>query len=143
MKTLLVVLFSVFFYLSSLAQDVTFSAEKKSAIVNNLKNGFEVNNSGLNASSAKVLYDLIDQGYLKPGDATKTMIPLLKLLDNGQSDEVRIEAALALYELGNSIGIYRLRGVAIFDDNLKVRLICKNLYYSYHKINGTEYFLNF
>ena len=143
MKTLMVVLASLLFLLNGLAQEVEFSAEKKSGVVDNLTNGIIADNSGLNASSANVLYDLIDDGYLESDDGSKAMIPLLRLLDKGETDEVRIAAALALYKLGNGIGIYRLRGVAVFDDNEKVSSICKNLYYSYHKINGTEYFLNF
>ncbi len=143
MKSLMTVLVSLLFLLTGLAQEVEFSAEKKSVIVDNLTNGIVADNSGLNASSANVLYDLIDYRYLESDNCSKAMIPLLRLLSNGETDEVRIAAAFALSKLGNSIGIYRLRGVAIFDENEKVSSICKNLYYSYHKINGTEYFLNF
>jgi len=71
------------------------------------------------------------------------MIPLLKLLNDGKTDEERIAAAVALYQLGNPIGIYRLRGVAVFDDNEKVAMVCKNLYYTYHKLHGTEYLVSF
>jgi len=90
-----------------------------------------------------VLSDLINDAYLESDDASKAMIPLLKMLDNGKTECERIAAAVALYKLGNSIGIYRLRGVAIFDDNIKVSTVCKNLYYSFHKLHGTEYFLDF
>jgi hypothetical protein len=143
MKSLMTVLVSLLFLLTGLAQEVEFSAEKKSVIVDNLTNGIVADNSGLNASSANVLYDLIDYRYLESDNCSKAMIPLLRLLNNGETDEVRIAAAFALYKLGNSIGIYKLRGVAIFDENEKISSICKNLYYSYNKINGTEYFLNF
>jgi len=143
MKSLMTVLVSLMFLLTGLAQEVEFSAEKKSVVVDNLTNGIVADNIGLNASSATVLFNLINEGYLESDNCSKTMIPLLRLLANGKTDEVRIAAALALYKLGNGIGIYRLRGVAIFDENEKVSSICKNLYYSYHKINGTEYFLNF
>jgi len=143
MKTLMVVLLTLLFILPAIAQENTFSDEKKSDIVDNLTTGIKADNSGLNASSSTVLYDLIDAEYLESDDGSKAMIPLLKLLDHGKTDEVRIAAALALYKLGNGIGIYRLRGVAIFDDNERVKSICKNLYYSYHKLNGSEYFLNF
>jgi hypothetical protein len=71
------------------------------------------------------------------------MVPLLKLLKNGKTNEERIAAAVALFELGNPIGIYRLRGVAVFDDNEKVATVCKNLYYTYHKLRGTEYLASF
>jgi len=143
MKTLMVLLFSFLFILTSLAQDVELSTEKQSVVVDNLTNGIVTNNDGLNASSAIVLYDLINQGYLESDNGSRAMIPLLRLLNNGESEEVRIASALAIYELGNGIGIYQLRGAAIFDDNEKVSSVCKNLYYSYHKINVTEYFLNF
>ena len=143
MKNLMVLLFSLLFISTSLAQDVEFSAEKKSAVVDNLTNGIVTDNNGLNASSAIVLYDLVDQGYLESDNGSRALIPLLRLLNNGETEEVRIAAALALYKLGNGIGIYQLRGAAIFDESEKVSSISKNLYYSYHKINGTEYFLNF
>ena len=143
MKSLMMVLFSFLFVFTSLAQDVQFSDDEKSTVVDNLTNGIEADNNGLNASSANVLYDLIADEYLESDDGDKAMIPLLKLLKRGETDETRIAAALALYKLGNGIGIYRLRGVAQFDENENVSSVCKNLYYSYHKINGSEYFLNF
>ena len=86
--------------------------------------------------------ELITESYLESGDASKAMIPLLKLLKNGKTDGERIAAAVALYQLGNPIGIYQLRGVAVFDDNEKVATACKNLYYTYHKLQGTEYLVN-
>ena len=142
MKSLMIVLVSLLFLTAGLAQEVGLQPEKKSVVVDNLTIGIESDNNGLNISAASVLYDLIDEGYMKGDDADKTMIPLLRLLDNGETDEVRIAAALALFKLGNSIGIYKLRGVAVFDDNEKLGTICKNLYYSYHRLNGTEYLVN-
>jgi len=143
MKSLMTVLVSLMFLLTGLAKEAEFSAEKKSVVVDNLTNGIVADNIGLNASSATVLFNLINEGYLESDNCSKAMIPLLRLLENGKTDEVRIAAALALYQLGNNIGIYRLRGVARFDDNERISSICKNLYYSYHKINGTEYFIDF
>ena len=143
MKTLIIVVFALLLAPALSAQVTEFSVEKKSAIVDNLNNGIISDNSGLQTSAALVLYDLINASYLQSDDASKAMIPLLKMLDNGKTDEERIAAALALYKLGNNIGIYRLRGVAIYDDNAKVAKVCKNLYYSYHKLNGTESFLDF
>ena len=143
MKISVVVFFSIFFMMNTLAQDKEFSAENKAVIVDNLTKGILTDNNGLKLSSAKVLYDLIDQGYLENDNGSKAMIPLLNLLKNGETDEVRIAAAVALFKLDNGIGIYQLRGVALFDDNEKVSSVCKNLYYSYHKLNGTKYFLNF
>lgn len=143
MKNLMIVLVAFVLVPFVSAQTEQFSGEKKSAIVDNLNIGIKSDNYGLRVGSADVLFDLINQSYLESGDASKAMIPLLIMLENGKTDEERISAAVALFKLGNSIGIYRLRGVAIFDDNARVSSICKNLYYSYHKLNGTEYLIDF
>lgn len=142
MKTLLIVLIAFVLVPVVLPQTV-LSSDQKSGAVDNLTEGIKSNNYGLRVSSSNVLFDLIHNTYIKSDDASIAMIPLLVMLENGQTDEERISAALALFNLGNSIGIYRLRGVAIFDDNERVSKICKNLYYSYHKLNGTEYLIDF
>jgi HEAT repeat protein len=143
MKTLITLLFALLVVQSFSAQVTEFSVEKKSIIVDNLTVGIESDNTGLHTSSALVMYDLINESYLESSDASEALVPLLKLLNNGKSNEERIAAAIALYKLGNPIGIYRLRGVAVFDDNERVATICKNLYYSYHKLRGTEYLASF
>ena len=143
MKTLITLLFALLVVQTLSAQVTEFPGEKKTAIVDNLTVGIESDNTGLHTSSALVMYDLINESYLESSDASKAMIPLLKLLNDGKTDEERIAAAVALYQLGNPIGIYRLRGVAVFDDNEKVAMVCKNLYYTYHKLHGTEYLVSF
>lgn len=143
MKTLITVILTLLVVQSLSAQAPEFPADKKSAIVDNLTVGIESENTGLHTSSALVMYDLISESYLEISDASKAMIPLLKLLNEGKTDEERIAAAVALYQLGNPIGIYRLRGVAVFDDNEKVSTVCKNLYVTYHKLHGTEYLISF
>jgi len=143
MKTLVIVLMTLVMVPFVTAQTEQFSVEKKSAIVDNLTDGIKSDNTGIRVGSANVMYDLIEEKYLQSDDASKSMISLLNMLENGKTEEERIAAAVALYQLGNSIGIYRLRGVAIYDDNERVSKICKNLYYSYHKLHGTEYFINF
>jgi len=143
MKTLFTLFFSLLVVQSLSAQAPGFPVEKKSAIVDNLTVGIESQNTGLHTSSALVMYDLISESYLESSDASKAIIPLLKLLNEGKTDEERIAAAVTLYQLGNPIGIYRLRGVAVFDDNERVAKICKNLYVTYHKLHGTEYLVSF
>jgi len=143
MKTL-ISFFLAFIVVQTLsAQSSAFSAEKKSAVVNNLTLAIKSDNTGLQKSGALVLSDLISDSYLESSDASLAMIPLLKMLKEGKTDEERIIAAFALYQLGNGIGIYSLRGVAVFDDNERVASICKNLYYSYHKLHGTEYLVTY
>lgn len=142
MKTLLTLLFALLVVHIPKAQVTGFPAEKKSAVVDNLTVGIKSENTGLHTSSALVMFDLINESYLQSSDATSAMIPLLKLLKEGKTDEERIAAAVALYQLGNPIGIYKLRGVAVFDDNERVATICKNLYVTYHKLHGTEYLVS-
>jgi hypothetical protein len=141
MKTLITLLFALLVVHTLSAQVTEFPAERKSAIVDNLTMGIESDNTGLHTSASLVMYDLINESYLESSDASKAMIPLLKILNEGKTDEERIAAAVALYQLGNPIGIYRLRGVAVFDNNERVATICKNLYVSYHKLHGTEYLI--
>jgi len=143
MKTLIIVLFALFAVQTVSAQATEFPVEKKSAIVDNLTTAIVSENNGLHTSGALVLSDLINDSYLETSDASKAMIPLLQLLNNGKTEQERIAAAVALYQLGNPIGIYQLRGVAVFDDNENVATICKNLYYSHHKLQGTEYLVRF
>ena len=143
MKTLFIVLFTLFTAYTLTAQATAFPAEKKSAVVDNLTVGIESENAGLHTSAALVLSGLIIESYLESSDASNALIPLLKLLDNGKTDDERIAAAFALYQLGNEIGIYRLRGIAVFDENERVANICRNLYYTFHKLHGTEYLVSF
>jgi hypothetical protein len=143
MKTLIAFLLAAVLIPIASANAGDFPEKKKSAIVDNLTTGIVSDNCGLRTGSAYVLSDLISEEYLKSDDASKAMIPLLKMLENGKTEYERIAAAVALYKLGNGIGIYRLRGVAIFDKDEKVSQVCKNLYYSYNKLHGTEYFIDF
>jgi hypothetical protein len=143
MKTLITVFLALLVVQTLSAQVTEFPENKKSLIVDNLTLGIKSENNGLQTSAALVIYELINESYLESGDASKAMIPLLKLLKNGKTEEERIAAAMALFQLGNPIGIYQLRGVAVFDDNEKVATICKNLYYSYHKLRHTEYLVSF
>jgi hypothetical protein len=142
MKTLFMLLMLMLPVSVIFSQSENLSSTQKSEIVDNLNVGINSDNNGLRTSSADVLSDLVNDKYLDKSDASKSMIPLLIMLENGKSDEERISAALALYNLGNPIGIYRLRGVAVYDNNEKVSTVCKNLYYTYHKLHGTEYLVD-
>lgn len=142
MKNLIVVFLTLVLIPLATITAGDLNKEKKSAAVDNLTVGITSDNNGLRTSAANVLSNLITDAYLEDSDARKAMIPLLEMLDKGKTDCERIAAAVALYKLGNSIGIYRLRGVALFDDNEKVSKVCKNLYYTFHKLNGTEYLID-
>ena len=143
MKTFLTLFFALLVVQTLSSQQPEFSAEKKSAVVDNLTAAVKSDNTGLQTSGALVLSNLISDSYIESEDASIAMIPLMKMLKEGKTDEERIAAAVALYQLGNYIGIYSLRGVAVYDDNEKVATVCKNLYYSYHKLHNTEYLVSY
>lgn len=115
----------------------------KTAVVENLTCGINSENTGLRISSATIIKEVIDNNLVRPADFSITLIPLLKMLDNGNTEYERITAALTLYTMGNGIGIYKLRGSAKFDDSERVRIVSKNLYYGYHTLHHSTYFLDF
>ncbi len=128
MKTLVFI-----FLVSSLlfAPFLTAGAGPKSqlnstSIADNLTQGIQSDNEGLRISSATMILEFIDNSVVKADVFSKSLIPLLKMLDNGKTDSERMTAALTLYSLDNSIGIYRLRGAAKFDQSEKVRSVSKN-----------------
>jgi len=57
----------------------------------------------------------------------KVIIPLMRILRNHENQNIRILAALSLYELGNEIGVYAVKEASRFDDNKMVRHICLSL----------------
>ena len=96
-----------------------FSEEDYSRIEKNLLLGIKSNNSGLQTSSAYFL------GEMK---SDKAMIPLLKLVRNGKSEESRIIAALSLYKIESKIGMYRLKGLSQKDESELARKVFERLY---------------
>ncbi len=115
----------------------------KSAIVKSLNLGIKSENDGLRTSSAVVIKQVIDNSLVNPADFSSSLIPLLRMLENGRTEDERIAAAVALLSLDNAIGVYRLRGSAQFDESEKVRSVSKNLYYFYHTSHRSTYFLDF
>jgi len=99
-----------------------FSDEKYSQIEENYLVGLNSNNIGLRTSCAYFL------GEMK---SDKAIIPLLKLLRNGETVVSRIIAALSLYKLGSRIGIHRIKGLAQTDKSEKVRRVLDRLYKTY------------
>lgn len=128
---------------SSVASGVERSEAERTQIADNLKSGLLSENEGLRLSSAQVLNNLIDEKVIKKDDASRSLIPLLKMLNGGQTDEERIVAALALYKIGNNIGVHSLRDAALFDRSERVRKHAKDFYFNYHVQNGSTYLIDF
>ncbi len=130
----LVLAISIIFVTTINAKEI--SQNKKDAIVKTLSMGISSENFGLKTSAALELGNLIDINLINKNDANQALIPLLKMLNNGQSEEERISAAITLFKMGNGIGIYNLKGAARFDDSERVRKICSNLYAAFHNQNN-------
>jgi hypothetical protein len=88
----------------------------------NLLAGMKSKNSGLQTSCAYRL------GELK---SDKAMIPLLKLVTNGETEEERIIAGLSLYKIESNIGMYRLKWLAENDESELARKVFKRIYAKY------------
>jgi HEAT repeat protein len=103
--------------------DFSVLSEKEYSLMEkNLLLGIKSNNSGLKTSSAYFL------GEMK---SNKALIPLLRLLKNGKTEESRIIAALSLYKIESKIGMYRLKYYAQTDESELVRKTFDRLYKIY------------
>jgi len=100
----------------------SFSDEEKERIEENFLKGVISNNSGLQISSAYFL------GEMK---SSKAIIPLLKLLREGETEEARIIAAISLYKLDSGIGMYRLKWYSVHEENDLVKRNFTRIYKTY------------
>jgi HEAT repeat protein len=96
-----------------------FPEEKLDAIEANLINGLNSGNHGLRVSSAF---------YLGEMKSDRAIIPLLKLLRDGETNEAKIIAALSLYKIDSSIGMYRLKWLSQNEENEKLRANYERIY---------------
>ncbi|RKY91294.1 MAG: hypothetical protein DRQ13_11600, partial [Ignavibacteriae bacterium] len=99
-----------------------FSEGEYDQIETNMLIGIKSNNTGLQTSCAYFL------GEMKSNIA---MIPLLKLVTNGETEEARIIAALSLYKIESKIGMYRLKYLAESDGSELARNVFDRLYKVY------------
>lgn len=91
-------------------------------IEQNLLIGLNTENAGLQSSSAYML------GEIK---SEKSVIPLMRMLRNNEDPHMRIMAALALYKIGDSRGIWAVKQAVQFDDNECVRKKCNQFFSVY------------
>jgi len=89
------------------------------AVEKNLIQGVDSDNTGLKVSSA---YQL---GEIK---SEKAVLPLLKMLRNGENEEERIAAALSLTKIGTDKALYFVKSAARFDQSKRVRELCNKFY---------------
>lgn len=110
----------------------------KNAIVDNLETGLTSDNYGLRISSAYILSQLISSKTIDADDASKTIIPLLKIMNSEENDEARIVAALALYRLKSERGLSLLKYAAEKDNSARFSRIGASFYNAYYQKSSSE-----
>jgi hypothetical protein len=96
--------------------------EEYHQVEQNLLTGIKSGNIGLQTSCAYFL------GEMK---SDRALIPLLKLVQNGVTEEARIIAALSLYKIESKIGMYRLKYLAETDESELARQVFARIYQKY------------
>ena len=91
-------------------------------IEKNLLSGLESDNEGLKFSCAYFL------GEVK---SDKAVIPLMRLFHNGESDGLKIIAALSLCKIDSDRGIFVVKRGIKFANSERVQRTCKLFYNSY------------
>ena len=99
-----------------------FSDEKYDQIEENMLIGIKSDNTGLQTSCAYFL------GEMKSDLA---LIPLLRLVKNGETEAARIIAALSLYKIESKIGMYRLKYLAETDESKLAKRVFDIIYKKY------------
>jgi len=94
--------------------------------ISSLIEGLKSDNTGLKTSCAYLLGEL---------NVTEGIIPLMRLLRNDESEEVRICAALALYKIGTPISIFAVKQAIRFDESKRVSKLAAKFYDDYLRSN--------
>lgn len=91
-------------------------------IENNLLVGLASDNEGLKFSCAYFLGEM---------RSDKAVIPLMRLFHNGETDEMKIIAALSLCKIKSERGIFAVKRGITFADSERVQRVC-NIFYNQH-----------
>ncbi len=100
--------------------------ERTQNTVSSLIEGLNSDNIGLKTSCAYLMGEL---------NVTEGIIPLMRLLRNDESEEVRICAALALYKIGTPISIFAVKQAIRFDESDRVSRLAAKFYYDFLRSN--------
>lgn len=84
--------------------------------------GLSEDNEGLRVSAAFNLGEMKSQ---------KAVVPLMKLLKDGKTEEEKIIAALSLIKIGDSQGVFLVSRAAQFQESARVRRVCEKFYNGY------------
>jgi HEAT repeat protein len=101
----------------------------KESCIKTLLEGLQTENRGLQAGCTYMLGELCcDRG----------VITLLDILHNSPSEELRILAALSLYKIGDSRGIYAIKQSIKYDESERVSRLCEKFYRAYVQKESNE-----
>ena len=112
-----------------LPQEIAVQNTSKDACVKTLLEGLQTENRGLKAGCTYMLGELCcDRG----------VITLLDILHNSSSEELRILAALSLYKIGDSRGIFAIKQSIKYDESDRVSRLCEKFYRLYMQKESNE-----
>jgi len=126
-----IILFAVslilIFSFQILPQETAYqNSSEMEACFKTLQQGLNSDNLGLQAGCAYMVGELSCQ---------RSVITLLKLLHDCPSEELRILAALSLYKIGDSRGIFAIKQAIKFDESKRVQRMCEIYYKAYLQEN--------
>jgi HEAT repeat protein len=121
--TLFAVSLILLFSKLSFSQEIAnLNNASKEACIKTLLQGINSDNEGLQAGCAYMFGELC---------CDKAVISLLDILHNNPKEELRILAALSLYKIGDSRGIFAIKQAIRFDDSERVARLCEGFYKAY------------
>jgi len=120
-------LFAIAFLLSLSAQifsqgNTEKNISSKDCCIKSLLQGLQSDNLGLQAGCTYMLGELC---------CGKSVIVLMDILHNNPSEELRILAALSLYKIRDSRGMFAIKQEMKFDESERVRRMCEKFYSAY------------
>jgi hypothetical protein len=100
------------------------NSSEMQACFETLQQGLTSDNVGLKAGCTYMV------GVLR---CQRSVITLLQILHSSPSEELRILAALSLYKIGDSRGIFALKQAIKFDESKRVQRMCEIFYKAYNR----------
>jgi hypothetical protein len=100
------------------------NSSEMQACFETLQQGLNSDNVGLKAGCAYMVGELRCQ---------RSVITLLQMLHSCPSEELRILAALSLYKIGDSRGIFAIKQAIKFDESKRVQRMCEIFYKAYNQ----------
>jgi hypothetical protein len=114
---------TIFLFSQTFSQEIVDKDfQLKEDCIKTLLMGINSDNPGLKAGCIYMIGEL---------GCDKGVVPLLHILHSNPSEEMRILAALSLYKIRDSRGIYAIKQAIKFDESDRVSRLCKTFYKAY------------